>query len=179
MWKQSSSAIDLIAALLGTRRGTLLMETGLLHDYLGNFSSRGEKYYFCVKGACDMRLNLHEMRLKWTSKQTSQLGGGGFRWWGQTREEGRVQGLGARGSGPHLGREEAGPDGGGGLEGVKVRWGRTNGTRWVSGGAWARQGARGQTGANRGPGEAGPDGGREVGARWHRGRGGSRGQMRV
>ena len=31
---------------LVTRRGTLLMETRLLHDYFGNFSKQGEKYYF-------------------------------------------------------------------------------------------------------------------------------------
>ena len=31
---------------LVTSRGTLLMETGLLHDYFGNFSMRGERYYF-------------------------------------------------------------------------------------------------------------------------------------
>ena len=29
-----------------TRRGTLLMETGLLHDYFGNFSTRGEDSIF-------------------------------------------------------------------------------------------------------------------------------------
>ena len=26
------------------------METGLLHDYFGNFSTRDEKYYFRVEG---------------------------------------------------------------------------------------------------------------------------------
>ena len=31
---------------LVTRRGTLLMETGLLHDYFGIFSTRGERCYF-------------------------------------------------------------------------------------------------------------------------------------
>ena len=29
-----------------TGRVTLLMETGLLHNYFGNFSTRGERYYF-------------------------------------------------------------------------------------------------------------------------------------
>ena len=33
---------------LVTRRGTLLIETGLLQDFFGNFSMRGEKYYFYV-----------------------------------------------------------------------------------------------------------------------------------
>ena len=37
--------------ILVTRRGTLLMETGLLHDYFGNLSMRGERYYFCVEGS--------------------------------------------------------------------------------------------------------------------------------
>ena len=27
------------------------METGLLHDLFGNFSTRGEKYYFCMEGS--------------------------------------------------------------------------------------------------------------------------------
>ena len=27
------------------------METGLLHDYFGNFSTRGERYYFCMEGS--------------------------------------------------------------------------------------------------------------------------------
>ena len=31
-------------------RGTLLMESGLLRDFLGNFSTRGERYYFHVEG---------------------------------------------------------------------------------------------------------------------------------
>ena len=35
--------------LLVTRRGTLLMETGLLHDYFGNFSTRGDRYYFHMR----------------------------------------------------------------------------------------------------------------------------------
>ena len=38
-----------IVQLLVTIRDTLLMETGLLHDYFGNFSMRGEKDYFHVE----------------------------------------------------------------------------------------------------------------------------------
>ena len=39
------------------------METGLLHDFLGIFSTRGEKYYFCMEGSTrdeiePMRLNI-------------------------------------------------------------------------------------------------------------------------
>ena len=40
-WFKFQNPISLV-----TRRGTLLMETGLLHDYFGNFSMRGERYYF-------------------------------------------------------------------------------------------------------------------------------------
>ena len=32
--------------------GTLLMESGLLRDFFGNFSTQGERYYFCVEEAC-------------------------------------------------------------------------------------------------------------------------------
>ena len=62
---------------LVTRRVTLLMETGLLHDFFGNFSTRGDKYYFHVEGN-KMRLNPDEVRLKWTSKQKSIWGQGGW-----------------------------------------------------------------------------------------------------
>ena len=31
---------------LVTRKSTLLMETDLFHDYFGNFSTQGERYYF-------------------------------------------------------------------------------------------------------------------------------------
>ena len=27
------------------------METGLLHNYFGNFSTSDERYYFCMKGS--------------------------------------------------------------------------------------------------------------------------------
>ena len=65
--------------LLVTRKGTLLMESGLLHDYFGNFSTRGERYYFCMEGSMwDERLNPREVKLKWTSEnlETQKLGGG-------------------------------------------------------------------------------------------------------
>ena len=45
-----NQALEVIALvllhLLVTRRGTLLMETRLLHDYFGNFSMQGERHYF-------------------------------------------------------------------------------------------------------------------------------------
>ena len=37
-------------------RGTLLMELGLLHYSFGNFSTRGERYYFGWRGACEVRI---------------------------------------------------------------------------------------------------------------------------
>ena len=36
---------------LVTRRGTLLMESALFRDFFGNFSTRGESYYFRVEGS--------------------------------------------------------------------------------------------------------------------------------
>ena len=39
-------------------RGTLLMESGLLRDFFGNFSTRGERYYFRVEGA-------HKVDVRW------------------------------------------------------------------------------------------------------------------
>ena len=42
------------------------MEWGLLHDLFGNFSTRGERYLFCIQGSMqdghDMRL-LHKVRM--------------------------------------------------------------------------------------------------------------------
>ena len=32
------------------------MEWGLLRDFFGNFSTRGERYYFRVEGTCEMRI---------------------------------------------------------------------------------------------------------------------------
>ena len=37
-------------------RGTLLMEWGLLHDFFGNFSMRGERYCFGWRGAREVRI---------------------------------------------------------------------------------------------------------------------------
>ena len=34
-----------------TRRGSFLKKTGLLHQFSGNFSMRGEKYYLCMEGS--------------------------------------------------------------------------------------------------------------------------------
>ena len=58
------------------------METGLPCDYFGNLSTPGEKYYFRMEGACEVRLNPCKVRLKGTSEnlvtgktQISILGG--------------------------------------------------------------------------------------------------------
>ena len=40
-------------------RGTLLMEWGLLPDFCGNFSTWGERYYFCMEGSTQ---GWHKMR---------------------------------------------------------------------------------------------------------------------
>ena len=44
------------------------METGLLHDYFGNFSTRGERYYFTPGEIGPMRGEI---------ERTLELGGGG------------------------------------------------------------------------------------------------------
>ena len=49
-----------------TRRGNLLIETGLLHDYFGNFFMQGERYYIYLNltwGAHQVRFNPREVRL--------------------------------------------------------------------------------------------------------------------
>ena len=46
-----NTALQLFGCLLVTCRGTLLMETRLLHDYFGNFSTPGERYYFFMEGS--------------------------------------------------------------------------------------------------------------------------------
>ena len=51
---------------LVTRTGTLLMETGLLHDYFGKFSAQVKDIIFVWRGVCKVRLNPHHVRLKWT-----------------------------------------------------------------------------------------------------------------
>ena len=48
------------------------MEMGLIHDYFGNFSMRGERYYICMEGSTqgEIEMNLGnamwERRLKHT-----------------------------------------------------------------------------------------------------------------
>ena len=39
------------------------MEMGLFHDCFGNFSMRGERYYFCVEGSMQGEIEC-EVRLK-------------------------------------------------------------------------------------------------------------------
>ena len=40
------------------------METGLFPVFLGNFSMRGERYYFSMRGAHEVRFNPPKVRLK-------------------------------------------------------------------------------------------------------------------
>ena len=60
------------------------METGLLHDYFGNFSMWGERYYFHVRlDWTHMRWdwNKHQKTWKLWKIQISFLGGGDLWWW--------------------------------------------------------------------------------------------------
>ena len=43
------SVMEMKVKYLVARRGTLLMELVLLRHYFGNFSTRGQKYYFCLE----------------------------------------------------------------------------------------------------------------------------------
>ena len=47
-----------------TRRGPLLMETGLSHDYFWNVSGYGERYYFHMEGHMQSKIEPHKVRLK-------------------------------------------------------------------------------------------------------------------
>ena len=44
---------------------TLLMETGLLHDYFGNFSTQGERYYFYVEGSMRGEIEMKLGNRRW------------------------------------------------------------------------------------------------------------------
>ena len=116
------------------------METGLLRDYFWNFSTPGENIIFTWGKAHDVRLNPCEVRLKRTSKQTSQPGGTPIpaaRWWGGVD-------WGWSDSGARLGARWGQPKGG-----------PRQGARWEQGlDGRARGGTRWKQG---------PDGG---GARW-------------
>ena len=63
-------------------RNTLLMELGMLRDFLGNFSMHGERYYFHMEGSmwvgCNVRIP--HLRWKWSCKVTFQGGGGDPIW---------------------------------------------------------------------------------------------------
>ena len=42
---------------------TLLMETGLFHDYFGNFSMQGKRYYFRVEGSMRGEIEMNTGKL--------------------------------------------------------------------------------------------------------------------
>ena len=56
------------------------MELGLLHDFFGNFSTRGERYYFGWRGACEVRICMRGENVysRWVR--------GDFEWWEGARE---------------------------------------------------------------------------------------------
>ena len=64
-----------------TRRGTLLVEMRLLHDYFGNFTMQDEKYYFTpgeiepMQGEIEMNLGKFEKLRKFGKTQNYILGG--------------------------------------------------------------------------------------------------------
>ena len=45
---------------------------GLLHDYFGNFSTQGERYYFCMEGSMRGEIEMNLRNGRW--------GGGGGDW---------------------------------------------------------------------------------------------------
>ena len=63
------------------------METGLLHDYFGNFSTRGERYYF-TRGEIEptqdkIETNIGKVRkLGKIGKTQISFSGGEDIWWG-------------------------------------------------------------------------------------------------
>ena len=74
------------------------MESGLFRDFFGNFSTRGESYYFCVEGSTRGVFETSE-NSKLGKTQISFLGGGEH-WWVwqgvgvQIRSWGRMWGSG-------------------------------------------------------------------------------------
>ena len=62
-----------------TRRGTLLMETGLLHDYFGNFSTWGERYYitWCEVEPTQGEIEMNIAKLGKLGKTQISFSGGG------------------------------------------------------------------------------------------------------
>ena len=95
---------------------TLLMETGLLHDFFGKFSTGGEKYYFGMEGARKVRLNIETIIPARGMVSVDQMGEGG---WGVGLER-AAEGI-EKTSQPW---REHGPDGGGGGLGS---WGQSGG----------------------------------------------------
>ena len=57
------------------RRGTLLMETGLFHDFFGNFSVRSVKYYFRAEGSTPDEIQPKQGEIETNNKTNIQDGG--------------------------------------------------------------------------------------------------------
>ena len=60
----ANETIVIEVAIFGDVWSTLLMETGLLHEYFGNFSMQGKKYYFDMQKSIQGSVNPCEVRLK-------------------------------------------------------------------------------------------------------------------
>ena len=83
----SCNCTEFLTKIIRDSYSTLLMEMGLLHDYFGNYSTRGEKYYFraevSMPGEIKPMLGKIEMNLgRWGQ---GKLGPGGWASLGQVR----------------------------------------------------------------------------------------------
>ena len=58
------------------------MESGLLHDFLGNFPMQGERYYFHVQGVCEVRIVMQGEKCL---HEVIFAGGGDILMWGHAR----------------------------------------------------------------------------------------------
>ena len=69
------------------------METGLLHNYFGNFSTQGERYYF-MRGEIEPTWGEIEMNIKKLRKTQISFSGGRDLWWWYLIVWGWGQGMG-------------------------------------------------------------------------------------
>ena len=50
------------------------MEMGLLHDYFGNFSTQGERYYFCMEGSMRGEIEMNLRNGRWGGEIEMNIG---------------------------------------------------------------------------------------------------------
>ena len=97
-----------LVAYLVTCRGNLLMEMGLLHNYVQIFLMHGEKYYFCMEGSMQSEIEPTQGEIEMNTEINMTAGGCGesFQIWAGTRlgagEWGHI-GVGQRGARARLG----------------------------------------------------------------------------